>query len=184
MSFRGGLLASVVVPPWLAMKIRLVPSRDCSSIVYLAPETSTDTWSNCEPGTLRRLAMERRRCASRRLLVKRSAAASGVVGSFALAMLLLGFLNRVQPTGSQQPVGISRPAIAAQLHCPEVFDLREAFLLGNLSDTERQRVAAHLGLCQHCLELYRQRAQELNVEMFSRKKPAAVETARSLLAAR
>lgn len=132
-------------------------------------DNSHETWSDCPPGTLLRLSGEHRRLVRRqRSRTFAVATASGLVGATAvlLGLLLSWSDGRPQP-GAGQQLGPSATELAG-LSCAEVFQGRDAYLLGQASRKLQAEIRGHLERCPHCRGLYADRAQQLHIEFSAR----------------
>jgi predicted anti-sigma-YlaC factor YlaD len=73
----------------------------------------------------------------------------------------LGQLDGIE-AGRQ--VQSSPTSLSGRLTCPLVLEHCDHYLLGKISDQDRQQIRTHLGYCAHCEVAYRRRAEQLQVE--------------------
>ncbi len=138
---------------------------------HTSPEQPLEDWTACSVGALRELAAVARRQRRRQLIV-RTTKLAGAAGSVVGLLLIAGFFanafsTSTQSTGSAPYQTLPRfggEPQQANFACRQVLETRDSFLLGDVSDATRNSVRDHLSHCAHCQALYRQRAQELQVE--------------------
>jgi hypothetical protein len=130
----------------------------------MTSHNQNDSWSVCQPGMLTRMsAQARRRHRSRqiRLFVGSTVGLTVLTSTLWLWLRPLGYVDGIE-AGRQ--VQSSPTSLSGRLTCPLVLEHTDHYLLGKISDQDRQQIRAHLGYCAHCEVAYRQRAEQLQVE--------------------
>jgi hypothetical protein len=130
----------------------------------MTSHNQNDSWSACQPGMLIRMsAQARRRQRSHQIRLVLGSAASLTVLTGAL-LLWLRPLGQDAGTGGGTQVLTSPTSLTGRLTCPMVLEQCDPYLLGKISDQDRQQIRAHLGYCADCEVAYRRRAEQLQVE--------------------
>lgn len=130
-------------------------------------ENQNDSWSVCQPGTLNRFSEQIRRQETRRRQARVAMGVAGVVVG-CCAVLVLQFNSRAISELNQGSNAVAPDqgavSISAHLSCPEVVERCDHYLLGTIDGELHQRIRSHLGYCASCEEIYRARANALQVE--------------------
>lgn len=102
-------------------------------------ESDVDKWSPCPPATLTALAtvLKRRQRGNR---IQR-------IVTIAAAVLIMAAAGRYLVIGtSSQPIGHSYAGIS----CEDVSQLLPSFISGDVNESQRLKIEAHLELCSSC----------------------------------